>query len=213
MKWSRIWFGATSICVAAGVLISVLTAAHNSHGHFQTPAQRGWNTFAFFTVQSNLIVGVTTLLLALNKGISSFVFAVARLSGLVAITVTGLVYHIALARILDLQGWDQLGNQLVHTVVPLLTVAGWLLFGPRGRTSASIAKWSLVFPLAWLAFTLIRGSIIHWYPYPFIDVTKLGYGGAILNCLWVALLFLGLAGGATMADRALRRREARSQEG
>ncbi|MCL4401629.1 MAG: F420-dependent oxidoreductase, partial [Acidobacteria bacterium] len=26
---------------------------------------------------------------------------------------------------------------------------------------------------------------MHWYPYPFIDVTTLGYGGTLLNCLWV----------------------------
>ena len=66
-------------------------------------------------------------------------FATFRLIGLVAITVTGLVYHVALAALFDLQGLDQLGNQLVHTMVPILAVVGWLMFGPRRLTSATIA--------------------------------------------------------------------------
>ena len=123
--------------------------------------------------------------------------------GLVAITVTGLVYHVALSRLFDLEGWHQLGNQLVHTAVPVLAVAGWLLFGPRRLTSARVAWLSLLFPLAWIAFTLIRGAGWHWYPYPFIDVTTLGYGKVALNCVWVALLLLGLAAGATLLDRRL----------
>ena len=51
-----------------------------------------------------------------------------------------------------------------------------------------------------------RGAAIHWYPYPFIDVTRLGYGKAILNCFWVALLLFGLAAGATALDSRLGRR-------
>ena len=132
-------------------------------------------------------------------------FATFRLIGVVAITVTGLVYHVALASLFDLQGWDQLGNQLVHTVVPILAVVGWLMFGPRRLTSARIALWSLAFPVAWLGFTLVRGAFVHWYPYPFIDVTRLGYGGTLLNCGWVSLLLLGLAAGATRIDRILGR--------
>lgn len=198
-------FALTGLCAVAGVIISVFTAAHNTGGHFRTPTQRAFNTFAFFTVQSNLLAGATTLLLAMRPNRPSVVFSVFRLIGLVAITVTGVVYHVALASIFDLQGWDQLGNQLVHTVVPILTVVGWLAFGPRKLTSRRVVYWSLAFPVAWLCFTLVRGAFVHWYPYPFIDVTVLGYGGAVLNCAWVALLLLGLAAGANLLDRRLRR--------
>jgi hypothetical protein len=183
--------------------ISVFTATRNVNGHFHTSVDPGVNTFAFFTIQSNLIVGATTLLLAIRPTRTSPVFATFRLIGLVAITVTGVIYHVALSQIFDLQGWDQLGNQLVHTVVPMLAVVGWLGFGPRGLTSARVAGWSLAFPVASLAFTLIRGAVVKWYPYPFIDVTKLGYGGTILNCAWISLLLLGLAAVATVVDRRL----------
>jgi hypothetical protein len=201
-KWSRLWFAATALCVVAGVAISVYTAVQTP-GRFHSGIERAFNTFAFFTIQSNLIVGGTTLLLAARPDRSSAVFRVFRLIGLVAITVTGVVYHVALSRLVDLEGWHQLGNQLVHTVVPLLAVVGWLGFGPRRLTSARVAWLSLLFPACWIAFTLIRGAVWHWYPYPFIDVTVLGYGKVILNCFWVALLLLGLAAGATVLDRRL----------
>ncbi len=203
--WARPWFAVTALCVAGGVAISVYTAANNQGGHFPIAVERAFNTFAFFTIDSNLIVGVTALLLVVKPDRTSPVFATFRLIGVVAITVTGLVYHVALASLLDLQGWDQLGNQLVHTVVPILAVVGWLMFGPRRLASARIALCSLIFPVAWLGFTLVRGAFVHWYPYPFIDVTTLGYGGTLLNCLWVSVLLLGLAAGATKVDRVLGR--------
>lgn len=92
----------------------------------------------------------------------------------------------------------------MHTVVPVLAVVGWLVAGPRGQATAKAAWLSPIYPLAWLAFTLIRGAVIHWHPYPFVDVTRFGYGKVALNCFWVSLLFLGLAAGAAALDRRFR---------
>jgi hypothetical protein len=178
-KWARGWFAATAVCVLAGVAISAVNAANSSVGHFHPAAARFFNTFTFFTIQSNLLVGVAALLLALRLERSSTAFAVLRLCGLTAITVTGIVFHAVLSKTLDLAGWAALGKRTV-----------WL---------------SLIFPACWLAFTLIRGAIAHWYPYPFIDVTQLGYLRAAVNCVWVALLLLGLSVGARLLDARLDR--------
>ena len=154
-KWARVWFGVTALCVVAGVALSVVSAVH-SQGHFPTGTERGFNTFAFFTIQANLLVGATTLLLAIRLDRSSLVFGTFRLIALVAITVTGIVYHVALSGLLTLAGYHQLANQLVHTVVPVLAVVGWLLAGPRGQATARAAWLSPIYPLAWLAFTLTK---------------------------------------------------------
>jgi hypothetical protein len=50
----------------------------------------------------------------------------------------------------------------------------------------------LVLPLVWLAYTLVRGEVADWYPYPFIDVQLHGYGRVALACLGVAALILAL---------------------
>lgn len=202
-RWARPWFAATALCALVGVALSIRTAHGNAAGFFDDPRQRGANSLAFFTVQSNIIVAVTSALLARGVERPSQAFATARLIGLVAITVTGVVYHVALASLVDLAQWDEFGNQLVHTVVPILAVVGWLAFGPRGATSARTAWQSLIFPVAWLAFTLIRGAIVGFYPYPFVDVRLLGYVDVAINCVWVSFLMLSLAGGAVLLDRRL----------
>ena len=71
---------------------------------------------------------------------------------------------------------------------------------------------SLVFPVAWCIFTLIRGALVGWYPYHFIDVGELGYAKVGVNCLWVAVLYLGVAAGLSTFDGWLARFAARSDE-
>lgn len=65
VRWARPWFAVTALCVVAGVALSVYTAVQTP-GRFPTGVERGFNTFAFFTVQSNLWVSL--LLLGLAAG-------------------------------------------------------------------------------------------------------------------------------------------------
>lgn len=209
---SRLWFAATAACAAAGITISVMTAVNNTAGHFHPGVARAFNTFAFFTIESNLLAGAGSLLLAVRVDRPQTGFAVLRLTGLVAITITGIVYHVALRGVFDLATtWDHVGNELVHTIVPAMTVIGWLIAGPRGLIRPRIVWMTLIFPAWWLAFTLIRGAIAHWYPYPFIDVTHLGYARALANCAWVSLLLLGVAASARFLDARLRQTAAGAQ--
>jgi hypothetical protein len=197
---ARWWFGLTAAAAAAGVAISVVLAADATEGYFTTTAARIFNVFCFFTIQSNLIVGATSLMLALDPGRSSTTFDTFRLIGIVAIAITGIVYHSALRDLMELQSWALVADRLVHTVVPVLAVAAWLIHGPRGRATRRAMWLSLSFPVAWFAFTLIRGPIADFYPYPFVDVTRLGYAKVLLNALWVGLIYLGVAAGAVALD-------------
>lgn len=201
----RWWFGLTAIAVLIGLVVQVLVTADLDTGFFDTPTKRALNVFAFFTIQSNIIVGVTSLLLALRLDRTSIVFRVARLTGIVAITITFVVFHAVLKKLLDLESWALVADNLLHTIVPILAVIGWLVFGPRRLTSRRVLWLSAVFPIAWCTFTLIRGAIVGWYPYPFIDVNVLGYGKVFVNCVWIAVLYLGVAAALTTFDGWLDR--------
>ena len=63
--------------------------------------------------------------------------------------------------------------------------------------------WATVVPVAWLAGTLVRGAAIDWYPYPFVDVTDLGYLPVAANVVLITALFVGLAFGARWLDSRL----------
>ena len=197
---ARRWFVATAAAVAAGIVIQLFVTADFTGGHFTNTTSRVLNVFVFFTIQSNLLVGVTTLLLALRPERTSLAFRVFRLMGIVGITVTGIVYHVAIRSFLELDRWALVADHLLHTVVPVLAIVGWVLYGPRRLTSQRVARLTVLFPLVWFAFTLTRGAVIDWYPYTFIDVNHLGYFKIAMNAMWIALLVFALAAGATAFD-------------
>ena len=47
----------------------------------------------------------------------------------------------------------------------------------------------LIYPLIWLAYTLVRGAAVSWYPYPFLDPAHGGYGQVAVTS--VAILVAG----------------------
>lgn len=59
----------------------------------------------------------------------------------------------------------------------------------------------------WIAFALVRGELIDYHPYPFVDVNAYGYARVALNSAVISLLFLALAMTAVAVDR---RRSARA---
>jgi len=201
---ARVWFGATAAVVLTGLVIQVPVAMDNEEGFFPTHVTRGLNVFAFFTVQSNIIVGVTTGSLALGVATHSTVFRALRLTGVVAITLTFIVFHLALRRLQDLTGQAAAADFLLHTASPILCVSGWLLFGPRGLTSWRIVALTLVFLLAWGVFTLVRGEIVDWYPYGFMDPNEHGYLRVTVNLVLIGSTFVALAAGVHAIDRRLR---------
>lgn len=76
--------------------------------------------------------------------------------------------------------------------------------------TSRIVKLSVLFPVLWLAYTLVRGALVedrtgrNFYPYPFLDVVEHGYARVVLNIVLVAVLFFVLALGALAADKRLR---------
>jgi len=61
----------------------------------------------------------------------------------------------------------------------------------------------LAYPVAWFVYTLARGARVDWYPYPFVDVSELGYGGVLARAVGLAVAFA--AAGAALLWVANRR--------
>ncbi len=161
------------------------------------------NLFSYFTIQSNIIMLVVSVLLVLDPGRGGTVFGVLRVSGLVGITVTGVVYAIVLAGKADFDGIEWWFDKIFHYVVPAMSVLGFLLFRPRTRLERS-ALWFVVWPLVWLAYTLIRAEVAEPVftlmvdvtgpvPYGFLDVGEHGGVSVAIACLVVTALVVALA--------------------
>jgi hypothetical protein len=158
---------------------------------------------SYFTIQSNLLVAVTAVQLARDPARDGRWWRPVRVAALVGITVTGLVHFVLLRPLLDLEGASRLADTLLHLAVPVLAVVGWLLAGPRPRAPWRDALLALLWPVAWLAWTLTVGALSGWYPYPFLDVGAEGAGAVALTCVGVTVLFVLLAGALAAVDRRM----------
>ncbi|WP_318842845.1 Pr6Pr family membrane protein [Myceligenerans pegani] len=146
---------------------------------------RIWRGYSYFTVDSNIVVLIVSLLLVANPLRAGRWWDVARLNALLAITITGLVYAIVLAPLVDPSGWSMVANILFHYVSPWATVLAWLVFGPRPRFTWSTIPGAFVLPVIWLVYIFVQGAFTRWYPYPFLDVTEIGLGRALVNAALV----------------------------
>ncbi|GMA26605.1 hypothetical protein GCM10025864_43640 [Luteimicrobium album] len=200
---ARALHAAVLVVSGTGIGIELARALTDDPGPAGSTLERVVRLFSYFTILSNLLVAVVAALLVLDPRRDGRVFRVARLDGVVCITVTGLVYVTVLRGVADLTTAGQVSNALLHYVCPPLCVLVWLLTGPRPRIDARTLAWTPVAPLAWVAYTFVRGAVVGWYPYPFLDVTLHGYTGALTATLVVALLLLALAALAGFVDRKL----------
>ncbi|WP_322920748.1 Pr6Pr family membrane protein [Nocardioides renjunii] len=167
-------------------------------------AARVYRFLAYFTIQSNLLVAVTSTALALDPSLDRRGWRVARVAALVGITVTGLVHFFLLRPLLDLEGPSWAVDKLLHMVVPALAVAAWAWAGPRPRITAREAAYALVWPVLWLAWTLVVGRVDGWVPYPFLDPDEDGWGAVGSACVGITILFILLFALYGWLDRRLR---------
>lgn len=200
----RTWHAATALAAGTGVVMEVVVALVDGPGEAGSTLERLVRLFSYFTVLSNVLVCVVAVLLAVQPARDGRLFRVARLDALLCIAVTGIVYNAVLRGLVELSAAGAVSNALLHVVSPLLVVVGWTLFGPRPRIDRSTVGWSLVAPLAWIAYTFVRGEVVGWYPYPFLDAAENGYASALLSTLVVAVVFLVLAAGAGWLDHRMK---------
>jgi hypothetical protein len=110
------------------------------------------------------------------------------------IIVVSTVYYAILRKLWNPEGWQYVANTLEHCIAPALYLIDWLVFVPKGTVSArSVPSW-LIYPIGYAAYSLLHGAVTGFYPYPFLDVTKLGYERVVLNMavLTAAFALLGL---------------------
>ncbi|HMN87255.1 MAG TPA: Pr6Pr family membrane protein [Bauldia sp.] len=147
---------------------------------------------SYFTTLSNILVALTLTVAALAPGSGPGRFLLrpsVAMATAVYITVTGFTYYLILAKLYDLHGWTLVLNHLLHYVMPPAYVVFWLAFVRKGTLHLPAVGWMLVPPLGYAAYTLVHGPFSGFYPYPFVDVTKIGYVHVLANIGKFIVLF------------------------
>jgi len=180
---ARAWAGATVAVVAFALvaqLVLVVTGASVLVDDAEPPglATRLLRFVSYFTVQSNALVLATTWVLVSRPSYDGRLWRIARADAIAGIGVTGVVHWFFLRP----------------------------MFGPRRRIGWATVLPAFVWPAVWLAYTLVMGALTSWYPYPFLDVTKLGYGTVLVTSLGVAVSLVLVLSALVLLDSRLHRR-------
>ena len=192
MTGTRILFGINGLVAGFGALFSfTLTVLGTYPSQNTNPTALGFadqgllgrvfDYFTYFTLWSNILVAIVMLMLFARPDRDSFWFRVLRLDSVLMIVVTGIIYNVVLAATAKNQGLEVWTNFFLHVLTPILTFVVWLIAGPRGWISWRIIAASLILPIIWLVFALVRGAFIGAYPYGFLDVAVYGYGTVFTN--------------------------------
>jgi hypothetical protein len=178
----------------------------------------------YYTVLSNIACLIFFLLAfkgsvgALTRGEKGFVYT-PRGKGFIVfgITVTMLIYHFMLAPD-DISAADvnffSLENMLLHYVCPAMVILDWLLFDSKGCYHRFDPVLWLIPPFVYMGYALVRaqfadaiGYTDSAYPYDFLDVETLGWGGMLSGVGELVLIFLAIGYFYYIADWLLAGRK------
>ncbi|MBE9048715.1 Pr6Pr family membrane protein [Pleurocapsales cyanobacterium LEGE 10410] len=189
------------LCIGWFAVLSqfVLMIQNRQTGIFETVVR----FFSFFTILTNILVAFvfTSLVLKEKKFLPKLLLKDGTLTAItIFILIVGVVYQIVLRGIWEPTGLQFIVDELLHTVIPLYMLAYWFFNVDKSDLKPKKVFIWLLYPLIYIVFILIRGGFSNYYPYPFLNVSVIGYEQAIVNIavifalsviLIVGLLFLG----------------------
>lgn len=155
------------------------------------------NFFSFFTIQSNLIGAAVLLIAAVMLPKPDLKWDLVRGGATIYLALTGVIYNTLLVEITEqLQTTIPWVNDVLHKVMPIVMVIDFFLIPLAHRITWKQATVWTVYPLLYLVYSMVRGRIVDWYPYPFLDPREQGgypqvIGFSIvvlvgfLACIWI----------------------------
>ncbi|MEO7206553.1 MAG: Pr6Pr family membrane protein [Steroidobacteraceae bacterium] len=180
-----------------GVLLQLYLSLHSALENGKGVVGGIVSYFGYFTILTNCLVCIClTMPLIAPASSSGRFFARSDVTAGVATSIVfvGLAYHLLLRNVWNPRGLNLVANDILHYITPILFLAYWWFYFPKGALRWSYPfVWGL-YPGAYLIYALARGSIIGSYPYGFIDPSAIGYQRTMINAvgLLVAFFVIGL---------------------
>ncbi|WP_406843046.1 Pr6Pr family membrane protein [Flavobacterium soyae] len=150
------------------------------------------NFFSYFTILSNLLIALSlTFSIFLPKTKIGEFFSSLSVQTAIAlyIFIVALVYNTVLRGILIVTGWRLIADNILHVLNPVLYILYWLRYSEKEKLSWKDGVYWAIFPFFYLIYSLIRGVITNWYPYPFLNVVQIGYKTVLMNVGVMIIVF------------------------
>jgi hypothetical protein len=186
----KLYMTITAIIAWVGLVLQFYFIMQSTIGY--SKIKLATNFFSYFTILTNLLVAICITSVLFNPlSRVGIYFSKATVQSALAlyIFIVGLVYNTILRGIVTLTGPEWITDNILHVVVPVLFVIYWFVFVPKGILKYKDGVPWIFYPLVYLVYSMIRGSIVHWYPYPFLNTDVLGYQGVLLNIVGMVAAF------------------------
>lgn len=181
------------VAFAVAIAISVNIADRLIQGIFDPT-----HYFHYFTIQTSLINIVVLLaggIFALMRTNDPHWYSMVRASTVSYAIVVGVVYNLLLAGFPSVDGYEasfEFPNAVQHVWAPIFIAVEWLFMPGRTRLRWNTLWIAAIFPLVWLAGSMVRGLVGDgWFPYFFLNVGDLGVGGVALYIAAIAAFVVG----------------------
>ena len=155
--------------------------------------------FAYFTIQSSLIAAVVLAVSAIREFKAlpqTKTLNLARLSVSTYAIVVAVVYNALLRGTSVLPGdpdygynWPVAPNEILHVWAPVFIVLDLAFTAMTYKLKFRQIFWVLAFPLAWLAFTIVRGLITNWWAYWFLNPNEEAGVPGVITYIVVIVIF------------------------
>lgn len=108
-----------------------------------------------------------------------------KFSATVIISITFVAYGLLLGEPGTLQFWNNISNVCYHVACPVLFILDTLLFDEHKSIGILDPVLATVLPILYVVVIEIMGAKTGRYPYFFLDMSQLGFGGLMT---WIAIL-------------------------
>lgn len=209
----------SSICYKMFVCLSLMLGIFFNLN--QTTSRKA--LLSYYTLQNNIICLIAFLIFLvfeiIKKQYKNDMYYLLKGALVVAIAITAIIYHIALApggfemdRLIKSINNKVLANFLVHTFSPILVILDYVIFDEKGHLKFFYPFIWLIQPLNYVVYVYTYSSLggtfygiggSKQFAYFFLDYTKLGYTGVVKWLIAIGVAIFVIAEILVFVDKSL----------
>ena len=174
------------------VILYILVSAYGCISSWQYYSER---FLLYFTNLGNLYclaLMVNELVRLIRRKPISLPLLQWEFGGLISILVISVVYNLLLGDPTSLAYWANKPSVCLHLITPILYAIYFFTTRPVRKVTVGGIQTSILLPYLYIAFIYTRHLITgdQWFPYFFLDVNRIGWGGALCWIVALTIVFI-----------------------
>ena len=144
--------------------------------------------FTYYTILTNIVLVLVYLSELTSWGWLSIFRSLDTRGMMVAVMVLVLTFvHFFLRGLVPMTGLFKVCDIALHYVTPVIYFLWWIVAVRHGPLLIRKLGWMLLPTFIYFLYVMARGAWVQEYPYPVLNVAKLGYPHVFLNAVYLTI--------------------------